>query len=40
MSGQVTAEDEAKLLALGAEACLTKPLDEELVADYLTKLLN
>ena len=40
MSGQVTSEDEAKLLALGAEACLTKPLDENIVADYLARLLN
>ena len=40
MSGQVTKTDKARLLELGAEACLTKPIDDEVIAEYLNKLLN
>ena len=40
MSGQVSEQDEKELLAMGAEACLTKPIDHKVITEYLNKLLN
>lgn len=40
MSGSVTKQDETKILGLGAEACMTKPIDEKVITDYLQTLLD